>query len=193
MTQVQEKYRTPFDYMATLSGKNIYPLNPRSEEVDVQDMIHALSQLCRYGGHAAFFYSVLHHSLLVERYLKDKGASPLVRFYGLWHDGTEAYLVDLPRPVKRNLSEYVAIEDRLHQVIWEALGVRPPTEEEWELVKEADNAILYYEAKFVQPTGVWWRELHQDLGYEIKEELPSLLRKKFLTMHLHLKNRMGRH
>ncbi|MFE8701188.1 hypothetical protein ACFYKX_11335 [Cytobacillus sp. FJAT-54145] len=182
----QTLYRSPLDYMATVSGKQIYPLNARPEEVDVQDMIHATSLLCRYGGHTKFFYSVAHHSLLVARYLKEKGASALVQFYGLWHDGTEAYFVDLPRPVKRHMKKYRTHENNLHPIIWEALGVRPPTKEEWALVKEADNAVLYYEAKFVQPKAVWWREEHVDLGYKIQEELPSVIRRQFEIAHSNL-------
>jgi hypothetical protein len=49
------------DWMQTYSGRRFYPLDPRAEELADLDIAHALSLLCRYGGHVERFYSVAEH------------------------------------------------------------------------------------------------------------------------------------
>ena len=54
------------DWLQTFTGKAFFPLDPRPEEMDIFDIAHALSNLCRYGGHCNKFYSVAEHSVLVS-------------------------------------------------------------------------------------------------------------------------------
>lgn len=79
------------DWIETYTGVKFYPLDPRLEEIVVEDMIHAVCNICRFGGHSKIFYSVGQHSLMAYRYLTDRNYSPSARLYGLTHDFTEAY------------------------------------------------------------------------------------------------------
>ncbi len=87
------------DWIQTFSGRRFWPLDPRSEDVAIEDIAHALSLVCRFGGHCRCFYSVAQHSVLVA----DK--CPRFPLHALLHDAAEAYLGDMTRPLKRSLRE----------------------------------------------------------------------------------------
>ena len=107
------------DWIQTYSGIQFWPMDPRVEDIDIQDIAHALGNLCRFGGHTNSFYSVAQHSVLVSGNLPTRE----LRLAGLLHDATEAYLVDVPSPIKRYLAGYKEIEARLARVIGERFGV----------------------------------------------------------------------
>ena len=103
------------DWMQTFSGAQFWPLDPHPDEVDPVDIGHALSLLCRYGGHVDRFYSVAEHCVLMS--LVVPAADALA---ALLHDATEAYVVDVPRPLKRFLNGYREIEAG----VWNAICLR---------------------------------------------------------------------
>lgn len=128
------------DWIQTYTGRQFWPLDPRVEDIDIRDIAHALSMKCRYGGHSLAFYSVAEHSIFVSRALP-----PELRLTGLLHDAAEAYLADIPRPVKPLLAGFKEIEERIERVIAEVFGLLPPP---WpDAVKAADTAILHDETR----------------------------------------------
>lgn len=124
-------------WMQTYSGTPWYFERPRPGDVSIFDIAHALSQLCRYGGHTSRFYSVAEHSYHVSHIV-----SPQHALAGLMHDATEAYVCDVPRPLKGLLSNYKDLEHRAWLAVAEKfkLDVELPKE-----VHDADNAILFCE------------------------------------------------
>lgn len=143
------------DYIETYTGIAFFPFEPKVEDIHIEDIAHAISQVCRFGGHCKHFYSVGQHSILVAKLLKDWGESPQVQLYGLLHDTTEGYLVDLPSPIKKHLHTYKKAETYLHEIIWQALDIRKPTEEEWKIVKKADKLIQHHEANQLLSKASW--------------------------------------
>lgn len=142
------------DWIQTHSGVMFWPLDPRADEVVIEDIAHALSMQCRFGGHSNRFYSVAEHSLLVSSLLP-----PALRLWGLLHDAAEAYVIDLPRPLKRCLPGYCEIEDRVLAAVAERFGLALPMPA---AVKAADEAMLMAEAGqvlAVEPKG--WVEFDQ--------------------------------
>lgn len=136
------------DWMQTFTGRQFWPLDPSPEEIDPADIAHALSLLCRYGGHVDRFYSVAEHCVLMSEWVIPERA-----LAALLHDATEAYVVDVPRPLKRQLPGYREIE----AVVWAAICVRfavdPALPAE---VKEADDRILLTERNALMPrAGIW--------------------------------------
>lgn len=127
------------NWMQTFSGLQFWPLDPRADEVFIEDIAHALSMACRYGGHCDNFYSVAEHSVHVSHVVPAEMA-----LVGLLHDASEAYVADVIRPIKPHLAGYKAIEDRVWSVIAERFGV--PTEMPAE-IKLADNAVLLAESE----------------------------------------------
>lgn len=152
------------DWMQTFTGRMFWPLDPRPDEVSIVDIAHALSLQCRFGGHCKSFYSVAEHSVRVSLIVPSD-----LKLWGLLHDAAEAYLVDLPRPIKHSStmgSEYRAIERRVMHAICEHFGLpiaEPPA------VKHADEVMLATEARDLlgKPPAPWC-------------ELPSPIQEKIL-------------
>lgn len=128
-------------WIQTYSGKRFTPLNPTMNSIVIQDIANALSMQCRFAGHISEFYSVAQHSVYVS-YLCDSKDS----LHGLLHDASEAYLVDIPSPLKKSelFSEYRKVEENLQKTIYRRFDLH---EEESESVKHADKLMLGIEAK----------------------------------------------
>lgn len=129
-------------WLQTYSGRQFWPLDPRPEDVVIEDVAHALSLQCRYGGHTRKFYSVAEHCWRASQICDGENA-----LWGLLHDASEAYLVDLPRPLKRFSAlggEYRQVEARLMDVICERFGLTAVEPAE---VKRADDFLLHWEAR----------------------------------------------
>lgn len=111
----------------TISGIYVDVFEPKPEMFVIEDIAHALSMIPRWGGHSPWFLSVAEHSRVVA--YETKGD----KLEALLHDASEAYLMDLPRPIKRNMPEYKAIEDGVMKVIAEKFGFQYPLSEETKL------------------------------------------------------------
>lgn len=127
------------DWIRTFKGIEYWPLDPRPEDVLIEDIAHALANVCRYAGHTSRFYSVAEHSILVSRLV-----APELALAGLLHDATEAYVVDVPRPLKRYLTNYAEIEELNWQAVAAKFDLNPVMHES---IKNADNAILVTEMR----------------------------------------------
>lgn len=106
----------------TTTGKKVNITAPTLEMICIEDIAHALSNVCRFGGHTKFFYSVAQHSILVA-HLCD---SPVKNAFmaALLHDATEAYCHDVITPLKSILGEpYKAIERKFEALISEKFGI----------------------------------------------------------------------
>ena len=106
-------------WIQTFSGRAFHYEDPQPEDIHIEDIAHALGKQCRFGGHTNRFYSVAEHSVLVSRQFAD----PELRLIGLLHDATEAYMLDLPKPLKNLLPAYSEYEGRLWRVIAKKFGL----------------------------------------------------------------------
>jgi hypothetical protein len=106
---------------SSFTGKLIDLISPTLDMVDIQDIAHALSMTCRYGGHAREFYSVAEHSVLASYQVqpeKKVGGDGVSLSLGLLlHDAAEAYLGDVITPLKRMMPDYEALERKWLGVI----------------------------------------------------------------------------
>lgn len=129
----------------THTGIMFDPLNPKQEEILIEDIAHALPMLCRANGHFDIFYSVGLHCINCMKEAEERGHSLRVQLACLLHDGSEAYLSDVTRPVKKELPQYLLIEEPLQAAIWKKFLDAPLTEEETRQVFAIDDDILYHE------------------------------------------------
>ena len=107
------------DWMQTFTGKKFWPLDPRSDDVDIKDIAHSLALTCRFNGQCNLFYSVAQHSVFVSRLV-----TPSQALAALLHDSTEAYLGDIIRPIKLYLPEFKDIENNLEKAIFQHFSIR---------------------------------------------------------------------
>lgn len=127
------------DWTQCFSGGAFFALDPRASEVFIEDIAAHLAKLCRFGGAVQRFYSVGEHSVRVSHV-----CDPAVALWGLLHDAAEAYLVDVPRPIKRFLVGYAEIEHDVMRVVCERFGLpleEPPS------VALADSVLVLTEAR----------------------------------------------
>ena len=133
--------------MTTFTGRHFDPMQIRTEDICIEDIAHALSLMCRGGGHLKYFYSVAQHSLNCSAEAKARGWSGKLQLSCLLHDASEAYISDIIRPVKANLTGYLEIESRIMEKILEKFNLSDLTEEERRMWKQIDDEMLYYELK----------------------------------------------
>jgi hypothetical protein len=132
------------DTILTYSRIRFAPLAPEEADIKLVDIAHSLSLLCRANGHFPQFFSVAQHCINCEAEARARGYSKKLRLACLLHDASEAYISDVTRPVKKNLLEYIAIENKLQKAIWRAFKIYL-TPDDLALVYEVDDAMLYAE------------------------------------------------
>ena len=166
--------------MQTYSGRKFWPVDPRPEEIFIEDIAHALSLTCRYGGHCERFYSVAEHCVLVSQVVP-----PEMALMGLLHDATETYCADIIRPLKPYLAGYKDVEDAL----WTAIAERFDLEYEMPpCVKEADNALLLAEqAQIMKLPPAAWSVPGEAAAVIIECWAPEVAEAKFIERFVELR------
>lgn len=132
-------------YITTYTGKHFNPIEPDSSLIDIRDIAHALSMICRGNGHVTGFFSVAQHCVYCAMEAEARNLSRRVILACLLHDAAEAYLSDVPRPLKPFMPQYLEVEEHLLAMIFAKYIGGPLSEEEWEQVKEIDDDLLYYD------------------------------------------------
>lgn len=149
-----EKEQMNNSWILTYTGKKFFPLEPQIEDIDIIDIAHALSNMCRFTGHVREFYSVAQHSVLVGERIWNQTKDYKKLLSGLLHDASEAYICDIARPVKHSdeFRSYRQIEANLQGLI----DFKFHTSADLDCVKEADNYLLSVEAFHLMPNCKDW-------------------------------------
>lgn len=133
--------------MMTVSAKYVDLNNLKADDIDVTDVAHALSQLCRYNGHTKEFYSVAEHCVRLARYAMNNiegEDGKMIAKALLLHDATEAYVGDVIYPLKKHLPQFNRLEDKIGNVIFKKFGIKLTPEMELK-IKELDRRICFDE------------------------------------------------
>lgn len=174
-------------FMWCFSGRTFWPLDPDPADVAIEDVAHGLANECRYAGHVRWFYSVAEHSVLVsihaaKRALELGWSAQLVwltAIYGMTHDGSEAYVGDVIRPLKyqRTMRGYRRAEKKVQDVVERALlgpmmpaGITAIPDAVRELVEQIDSNMLTDEIAMLIPAADIAGERHKwgpELGADV--------------------------
>lgn len=161
------------DWIQTASGQQFWPMDPQPHEVYLDDIAHALSMLCRFGGHCRRFYSVAEHCVLMAR-----AAPAEFKRWALLHDASEAYLVDVPRPIKPFLIGYDEAEAKIMRAVAIRFNLHLGLPDQ---VKQMDRAILMDERlQNMAPAPVPWSTDGEPLGVTLQYWSPSCAKYEFL-------------
>jgi 5'-deoxynucleotidase YfbR-like HD superfamily hydrolase len=174
--------RRPDGAIHTVSGRWLDPLAPEVGSIEIGDIAQALSNQCRFGGHCRVFYSVAQHCVLVADVCRERGGSAEEALTALMHDAGEAYLTDLPHPLKHRSPlgpPYKLAEARLEEAIRERFGLAPGGPE----LKRIDRSLLASERRAFAAMGDPWPELEgvEPLAIEIEPWAPERARREFLA------------
>lgn len=156
-----------YKYIRTYTGRKFYPMDPQPDAIDIKDIAHALSLVCRGNGHVNRFFSVAQHCINCAMEAEARGCSQRVILACLIHDASEAYMSDVPRPFKQFLREYLAQEERLLEVVYGKFLGTPLTEEEQKIIKQIDDDMLYFDLRELlnEPQDKPEPEIHIELSY----------------------------
>lgn len=170
------------DWFLSRSGNKIYPLDLQPQDIDIEDIAHSLSNICRFGGHCLEFYSVAQHSVLVSWAVSDVN-----KFSALLHDATEAYCGDMIRPLKMNrlMTPYRDIETGIWYSVCSKFGINPDLPAE---VDKADAQVLLAEKRDLMNCNdhVWefpqckYPDIDPYPNYPIEPWTPKRSRSEFL-------------
>ena len=156
----------------TVSGQYVNVVDPDPATILIEDIAHALAQIPRFGGHLKRQYSVAQHSVACCALAPEE-----FKLEALMHDASEAYLLDMPKPIKVNLPDYQVIENRMQKIICEKFGLPFPMSK---LVKNIDKDMLEFE----------WNTLVLDNeAYLVERQNAYVAKKHFLTMFNVLTNK----
>jgi hypothetical protein len=171
-------------FSETYTGARVTPLALKLEQINIIDIAHALSQQCRYGGHTSQFYSVAQHCCVLASYVENvlKGKA-LDCLQILMHDAAEAYLIDMPRPIKQFMPEFRKWDHAAQAAIRSWLGIGDVPIPSWQ--GDLDNRIIVDErAQVMSDSGNDW---HHDpkhgvmpLGVRIEPWPARMAEKQFL-------------
>ncbi len=153
-------------WMQTYMGTKFYIQDPRPEEIHLYDIAHALALNCRYAGHCNQHYSVAEHSVHLLTEMEKRTTDEELLLKTLLHDASEAYLCDIPRPIKPYLSGYKELEEKLQNAIFDHFGLSHGIPQ---LIHDIDGAILRDEtAVLFDATVENWGENWAGIGANIE-------------------------
>jgi 5'-nucleotidase len=183
----------PGPYLQTVSGRRVNPFDPDPDQIDIGDIGRALANQCRFGGHCRVFYSVAQHSVIVSEIVERRGGDVEDVFAALMHDATEAYLGDMPHPLKHRSplgAAFKAAEDKLEQAIRDRFAIKPDVP----LIKPADRALLAPERRAFSAEEWHWPELEgvEPLDLELTAWAPDEAAAAFARRYAELDARRER-
>jgi hypothetical protein len=165
----------------------------------IEDIAHGLSQLCRFSGQTLEFYSVAQHSVMVSDVVTmldgssdefpkmERDKKNELALVALLHDASEAYIIDLPTPVKAHVQGYVELEHAVMTVIAKRfdldieLFAHP-------LVKHADMTMLATEKRdLLGPEPQPWIAMPKPYARHLIPWEPKQAEQNFLMQFDHLR------
>ena len=139
-------------WITTYTGKHFDPVAPQEELLELRDIAHSLSLICRANGHMKHFYSVGQHSVACAKEAQARGLSERIVLGCLLHDASEAYLSDVTRPIKHEMTRYLEVEETLQEMIWaHFIPGGTPDEEEKKAIFKIDDEMLAWEFERLMP------------------------------------------
>lgn len=178
------------------SGKHVYPLDLKLDDITLDDMAHNLGQICRYNGSVDEFYSVAEHSVLISQALERDGYPPMTQLQGQLHDGHEYIYGDMIRPLKNAIAEISPAAasmlkqaaDRADVLIAQKFELVYPFHP---IIKAYDDRIVNDEKKFLFGTGKPWTHGGEPLGVKIQCWEPREARRQFRFRFYELADKLG--
>jgi hypothetical protein len=168
----------------------VNPFDPDPDQLDAGDIARALANLCRFGGHSRVFYSVAQHCVIVSQLVEQGGGDVEDAFAALMHDATEAYLGDMPHPLKHRSplgAAFKAAEDQLERAIADRFRLRSGVP----AIKRFDRALLATERRAFSAESWHWPELEgvEPLDLELTAWSPDEAVRAFAERYAELEAR----
>lgn len=136
-------------WITTFTGKQFHHFDASRDDIDIDDIAHSLSLLCRYNGHCRVMYSVAEHCVrlcdIVPYEMKSRA---------LMHDAAEAYIGDVPSLLKAQFPLFSEMEDRILEIILDKYNIKGPCD--LAALKRYENMLLAAEVRDLMPNSLGW-------------------------------------
>lgn len=165
------------NWIQTFSGLSFYPKDPRLDDICIRDIAHSLSMMCRFNGHCSRFYSVAEHSC----HMYDLARTSEIKKWALMHDASEAYICDIPSPIKSYLTNYKQIESDVMRIICLKFGLDLEQPDE---VHKLDHGMLSTEKEALMIDDKHWGSMEEPLHVKLQCWLPEQAEKEFLRRYV---------
>lgn len=167
-------------WLGTNSGQVINLLDPDPDSITIEDIACGLSKNCRFNGQLKQWYSVAEHSIHVMALVPDH-----LKKQALLHDATEAFICDVPTPLKRMLGDtYHQIEQRLAAAIGKKFNVS--LTELHPTVMQADRIMVVTERDALTENPQNWGPDYEDVirypNFQRYRHTPRSAEVAFLSM-----------
>lgn len=165
-------------FVETYTGKYVDLENPKPHMIDIVDIAHGLSKLCRFGGAVSKFYSVAEHAVVMSSY----NHSLEVKQWFLLHDAAECYTGEILGPFKAMFDEIAWREDIILLTVAEKFGliIPPPLEE----IKFMDQQMCLLEAQqLLKSKGSWCKVEREIVGINLECWEPEIAKSEFLIQY----------
>jgi len=172
---MKENLYTPHS-IRTFTGKYFDYTVMDPDTIDIRDIAHALAAEPRFNGQTPLPYSVGQHSIMACLLAPDE-----FKLEMLLHDATEAYLKDIAKPLKALLPDYMALENKLENVINIKYNLNAG-DVFHEIKKSIDSQLLYdeFHSVFIGPDApyAWPREKVESVFLQLymryKQSAPNI-------------------
>lgn len=160
----------------------MWPLDPKPEDIHIEDIAHGLSNTCRYSGQVLGYYSVAQHCVHVSEIVERRGGTLDEQKWGLLHDAPESYMTDMITPIKVELINFDKIEGPIMNTIAEKFSLSPTIPK---IVKEIDREICRSEMKCLLSGNDDWKNIPGE-DFIIEDHPPIVAKRMFLKRYLEL-------
>ncbi|SRR6266576_2450794 len=166
-------------WIETFTGLKFDILNPKLNQITIEDIAHSTSMICRFGGHTKYFYPVAQHLYLGSFLVPEEDA-----LWFLLHDASEAYIGDMTSPLKHLTKAgeaYRPIEKNIMRVVCQKFNL---PEQQPASVHAADIAMLHAEKLQIMGKVPWhaelWGRIIKPADVKIKPMSPKKAERLFL-------------
>lgn len=157
------------DYLYTASGRKIYLPKIKLSDIDLYDIAYGLAGIYRFNGQSRV--SVLRHSMAVSYYCE----SPISQLVGLLHDAAEAYMMDVPVPLKPYMTDqWLDDYERVEALICKKFKLPDIDSKEWEEVRRIDKQLVAYEMEALKHTD------NNKMRYPLRARIPKDINEAYL-------------
>lgn len=163
-------------WIRTYTGGRAYFFEPENSLIEIEDIAHALSLLCRFNGATEKFFSVAQHSCIVADKVYEETGDPYLGFSALMHDAQEAFVSDIPSPFKRRFPEFVEAEKRFEH--W--LAERFDYALDLPIIKKHDLKCLATEMRDLMRVSDHKAIIHPPYAEKIIPISPEVAKRNFL-------------
>ena len=162
---------------------------PDPESITLDDISLSLSRIPRFAGKTnpkLYAYTVAQHSVFVATLVAKAGGTRADIGCALLHDAAEAYVMDMPSPIKSRMAGYKEIEDRVQRVINAKYGV--PHKVAGGIVEQMDRVAVRCEQRDLMPDCFWYDRNFLDLA-----NIPTVRPQSQQTALVQYRNILGYH